>query len=154
MEREEIITDVRTKAEAYFQRGDSNCSESVIYAFSELFGWPFEHSNTPLVSDIPAEINKSGCICGAISGGVIVLKMAFGRNPGDAINCRKLLVVAELHDHTRKLYKSTCCQVITKDFLFDSPEQKGYCANIIGEVTAWLADKLLEDEEFMIKFNL
>jgi len=153
MEREEIIANVRTKAEGYFQRGEFFCSESVIHTLNELLDWPFDRSITRLASGFPIGIGKSGCVCGAISGGVMALGMAYGRNHGDAMNSRMLPIAAELHDHIKKLYKSTCCRVITKDLVFDSPERKAHCVKITGEVVAWLTEKLLDDEEFKYKIK-
>lgn len=145
MEREKIIADVRTKAEGYFQRGEFFCSESVIHTLNELLGWPFDPSITRLASGFPIGIGKSGCVCGAISGGVMALGMVYGRDHGDVMNNRMLPISAELHDHIKNLYKSTCCRVITKGLIFDSPERKAHCVKITGEVAAWLADKLLDD---------
>ena len=153
MEREEIIANVRTKAEGYFQRGEFFCSESVIHTLNELLDWPFDRSITRLASGFPIGIGKSGCVCGAISGGVMALGMAYGRNHGDAMNSRMLPIAAELHDHIKKSYKSTCCRVITKDLVFDSPERKAHCVKITGEVAAWVAEKLLDDEAFEEKIQ-
>ncbi|MGC7872694.1 C-GCAxxG-C-C family protein [Desulfosporosinus sp. SYSU MS00001] len=149
MEREKVIYDARTKAEGYFQRGEFFCSESVIHTLNELLGWPFDRSITRLASGFPIGIGKSGCVCGAISGGVMALGMAYGRDHGNAMNSKMLPIAAELHDHIKKLYRSTCCRVITKDLVFDSPERKAHCVKITGEVAAWITDKLLDDEELI-----
>ena len=153
MEREKIIADVRKKAEGCFQRGEFYCSESVIHTLNEFLGWPFDRSIVRLASGFPIGIGKSGCVCGAISGGVMALGMAYGRDPGDTMNGRMFPVAAELHDHIKKLYKSTCCRVITKDLVFDSPERKAHCVKITGEVAAWLADKLLDEEALKEKIQ-
>lgn len=153
MEREKIVNDARTKAEGYFQRGEFFCSESVIHTLNELLGWPFDRSISRLASGFPIGIGKSGCVCGAISGGVMALGLAYGRDHGNAMNSKMLPIAAELHDHIKKLYKSTCCRVITKDLVFDSPERKAHCVKITGEVAAWIADKLLDDVELEGKIN-
>ncbi|WP_088186696.1 C-GCAxxG-C-C family protein [Desulfosporosinus sp. FKA] len=149
MEREKVINDVRTKAEGYFQRGEFFCSESVIHTLNELLGWPFDPSISRLASGFPIGIGKSGCVCGAISGGVMALGMAYGRDHGNPMNSKMLPIAADLHDHIKKLYRSTCCRVITKDLIFDSPERKAHCVKITGEVAAWITDKLLDDEELI-----
>ncbi|KLU64117.1 putative redox-active protein [Desulfosporosinus acididurans] len=149
MEREKVINDVRTKAEGYFQRGEFFCSESVIHTLNELLGWPFDPSISRLASGFPIGIGKSGCVCGAISGGVMALGMAYGRDHGNPMNSKMLPIAADLHDHIKKLYRSTCCRVITKDLVFDSPERKAHCVKITGEVAAWITDKLLDDEELI-----
>jgi len=146
MEREKIIADVRTKAGGCFQRGEFYCSESVIHTLNELLGWPFDRSIVRLAAGFPVGIGKSGCVCGAIRGGVMALGMVYGRDPGKVMGSKMFPVAAELHEHIKQLYKSTCCRVITKDLVFASPERKAHCVKITGEVAAWVANKLLDEE--------
>lgn len=153
MEREKIIADVRRKAGGCFQRGELYCSESVIHTLNEFLGWPLDRAIVRLAAGFPVGIGRSGCVCGAISGGVMALGMVYGRDPGNAMNRNMFPIAAELHDHIKKLYKSTCCRVITKDLVFDSPERKAHCVKITGEVAAWVADKLLDDEALKEKIQ-
>lgn len=104
MEREKIIDDVRRKAGGCFQRGEFYCSESVIHTLNEFLGWPFDRSIVRLAAGFPVGIGRSGCVCGAISSGVMSLGMVYGRDPGNAMNSRMFPVAAELHDHIKKLY--------------------------------------------------
>lgn len=153
MEKKKVIDDVRKTAEEYFARGEFFCSESVIHTINELLGWPYDSSITHLASGFPIGIGKSGCVCGAISGGVMALGMAFGRNHGEPMNPKMLPIAAELHDHIKNIYRSTCCRVMTKDFDFESPERKAHCVRITGEVAAWLTQRLLEDDEIQNKIK-
>lgn len=146
MEREKILDGVRTKAGGCFQRGEFYCSEAVIDTLNEFLGWPMDRSIVRLAAGFPVGIGKSGCVCGAISGGVMALGLVYGRDPGKTMDDRMFPVAAELHDHIKKSYKSTCCRVITKDLVFASPERKAHCVKITGEVAAWVAAKLLDDE--------
>jgi C_GCAxxG_C_C family probable redox protein len=153
MDRARIIDDVRRKAGGCFQRGEFYCSESVVHTLNEFLGWQFDRSVVRLAAGFPVGIGKSGCVCGAISGGVMVLGMVYGRDPGKTMDSRMFPVAAELHNHIKELYKSTCCRVITKDLVFNSPERKAHCVKITGEVAAWLADKLLDDEALKEKIQ-
>lgn len=147
MEKNKLIESVRAKAEGYFDRGEFFCSEAVVHTINELLDWPFPEDVTKLASAFPIGLGKSGCLCGAVSGGSIALGMAYGRKHGDPMNEKMFPISAALHDHIKAVYKSTCCRVLVKDFQFASPERKAHCVQITGEVAAWVAEKLLEDPE-------
>lgn len=147
MDKKMIVDNVRATAEGYFDRGEFFCSEAVVHTINELLGWPFPKEVSKLASAFPIGLGKSGCLCGAVSGGSIALGMAYGRNHGEPMNDKMFPVSAQLHDHIKGMYKSTCCRVMVKDFEFATPERKAHCVKITGEVAAWVAEKLLEDPE-------
>lgn len=153
MDNKQIIEAARQQAEGYFQRGEFFCSEAVVHAINELLGWPFPAEITKLSSAFPIGIGKSKCLCGAVSGGAMALGMAYGRNHGEPMDARMFPVAAGLHDYVKDLYKSTCCRVIIKDYDFASPERKAHCVKITGEVTAWVAEQLLADEEIALRIK-
>lgn len=140
---------IRVQAEGYFQRGEFFCSEAVVHTLNEFLNWPFPEEITKLASAFPIGIGKSGCVCGAVSGGVMALGMVYGRSHGEAMNEKMFPVAAALHDHVKKMYKSTCCRVLVKEYDFSSPERKAHCVRITGEVAAWVAKQLLDDPEIL-----
>lgn len=154
MDNEQLVNAVRAKAEGYFQRGEFFCSEAVVHTINELLGWPFPEETSKLASAFPIGIGKSGCLCGAVSGGCMALGMVYGRSHGDPMNDKMFPVAAALHDHIKTVYCSTCCRVLVKDYVFASPERKAHCVNITGEVAAWVAEQLLKDESVAPKLAL
>lgn len=138
------LNDVRQTAEGYFDRGEFFCSEAVVHTINEYLGWKFPESVTQLASGFPIGLGKSGCLCGAVSGGSMALGMAFGRNHGEKMKEEMFPVAADLHDHIKKMYGSTCCRVMIKNFEFVSPERKAHCVKITGEVADWVARKIEE----------
>ncbi len=147
MKKEEIIEKTKIIAQGYFERGEFFCSEAVIHTINELLGWPFPKEITKLASGFPIGMGKSGCLCGAVSGGQMALGMVYGRNHGESMDEKMFPIAAELHDYIKEIYKSTCCRVITKNYEFNSPERKKHCIQITGLVAAWIANKLIEEEE-------
>lgn len=136
------LENVRQTAEGYFDRGEFFCSEAVVHTINEYLGWKFPEEVTKLASGFPIGIGKSGCLCGAVSGGVMALGMSLGRNHGQGMHEDMFPVASELHDHVKKMYGSTCCRVMIKDFVFQSPERKAHCVKITGEVADWVAKKI------------
>ena len=144
MEKNQIIQQVKEKAEGYFDWGEFFCSEAVVHTINEFLGWPYPESVTKMASGFPIGMGKSGCLCGAVSGGQMALGMAWGRNHGEAMHEDMFPVAAKLHDYIKGEYKSTCCRVIVKDYVFASPERKKHCVTITGEVAAWVAEQMLD----------
>lgn len=139
--------DVRKTAEGYFDRGEFFCSESVVHTINEYLEWRFPKEVTKLASAFPVGLGKSGCLCGAVSGGAMALGMVYGRDHGEPMADKMLPIAAELHDHIKKTYGSTCCRVMVKNFVFNTPERKAHCVKITGEVAAWVAMQLEKDKE-------
>ncbi len=108
---------------------------------------PYDENVTKLASGFPVGIGKSGCVCGAVSGGVMALGMVYGREHGEAMQEKMFPMSADLHDHIKGIYKSTCCRVMTRNFEFASPERKAHCIKITGEVAAYIAEKLYDENE-------
>jgi C_GCAxxG_C_C family probable redox protein len=145
----ELIETVRRQSEGYFERGEFFCSEAVVHTINELLGWPFEEDVVKLASAFPIGLGKSGCLCGAVSGGSMALGMVYGRKHGEPMNEKMFPISAALHDHIKAVYKSTCCRVLVKGYDFASPERKTHCVKITGEVAAWIAEQLLADPEVL-----
>lgn len=144
------VENVRNIAEGYFKRGEFFCSEAVVKTINDLLGKPFPEEVTKLASGFPVGIGKSGCVCGAVSGGVMALGMAYGRCHGEQMHDEMFRHSADLHDHIKQMYKSTCCRVMVKNFEFGSPERKAHCVKITGEVAAFIAEKLIDNNKLDI----
>lgn len=153
MDKKLVIDSVRKQAEGYFQRGEFFCSEAVVHTINDLLGSPFQEDVVKLASAFPIGLGKSGCLCGAVSGGSMALGMAYGRKHGEPMNEKMFPISAALHDHIKDKYKSTCCRVLVKGYEFASPERKAHCVQITGEVAAWIAEQLMEDPEFLRKIE-
>ncbi|MBS5952709.1 MAG: C_GCAxxG_C_C family protein [Paraclostridium bifermentans] len=143
--KEQRVSEIRKIAEGYFERGEFFCSEAVVKTINDELGKPFSDEVTKLASGFPIGIGKSGCLCGAVSGGVMALGMVYGRCHGEAMHEDMFKHAADLHDRIKELYKSTCCRVMTRNFEFQSPERKAHCIKITGEVAAYIAEKLIDD---------
>ncbi|WP_029451608.1 C-GCAxxG-C-C family protein [Clostridium algidicarnis] len=147
MKKEQFVEEVRHTAEGYFERGEFFCSEAVVKTINDMLDKPYDENVTKLASGFPVGIGKSGCVCGAVSGGVMALGMVYGREHGEDMQEKMFPMSADLHDHIKGIYKSTCCRVMTKNFEFASPERKAHCIKITGEVAAYIAEKLYEDDK-------
>ena len=145
-EKQNIVEEVRQTAEKYFRDGDYYCSESVLTTINDALGQEFRPEIVKLASGFPIGVGKSGCLCGAISGGVMALGLAYGREKPGASMPKSFPNNAALHDFIIEKYGSTCCRALTKYFEdFASKERAEHCIKITGEVAAWVMKNFIEN---------
>lgn len=144
--KEQLVADAKRTAEDYFRQGKYFCSEAVVQTINDLLGRPMPQDAVRMASGFPVGIGKSGCVCGAISGGVMALGLKHGRAAaGEPMPERMLPAAAELHDYVRGVYKSTCCRVLVHGMDFAGEERKAHCIKITGLVAEWVANEVLGD---------
>ena len=77
-------------------------------------------------------------MCGAVSGGVICLGYAFGRNeptnPKDPKSIKTLELANELQQAFRDNHRVLCCSIQTKGMDMASGEHKSQCVSFTGEM--------------------
>jgi len=145
--KDELIKKARETAEEYFRRGDYYCSESVLMTINNALGEELPPEIVKMASGFPIGIGKSGCLCGAVSGGVMALGLAYGRTEPGAEMPDSFANNAKLHDYIIKKYGSTCCRVLTRDFAdFASKERAEHCIKITGEVAAWIMENFIDND--------
>lgn len=148
MTKNELLEKVRIEAEGYFERGEFFCSEAVVQTINNLLGKPYDENIVKMASSFPIGMGKSGCLCGAVSGGQMALGMVYGRVHGEPMKEEMFPKAAGLHDFIKTEYGSNCCRVITREWAGDnfmSPERKKHCIEITGKVAEWVADRFIED---------
>lgn len=69
------------RAEAKFMEG-YNCAQSVLFSFCDELG-PEVDTALKLSCGLGAGMGRQGEVCGAVSGGIIVLGLKFGRGKND-----------------------------------------------------------------------
>jgi len=142
------LAEVRATAEKYYRDGDFYCSEAVVKTIKDAFVLDYDDSVIALASGFPIGIGRSGCTCGAVTGGVMALGMVFGRTqPRDERVNKALALAKELHDEFRNNHKSLCCRVLTKDLTLGTPAHKEQCVALTGEVAECVARLILREKE-------
>lgn len=152
--KDELLDRVQTDAEQLFRSGTYFCSEAVVQTINELLGKPYDENVVKLASGFPIGMGKSGCLCGAVSGGQMALGMVYGRVEGEPMQDRMFEIAKGLHDYVQNKYKSTCCRVITRQWAgdnFKSPERKNHCITITGKVARWVTNELIKDGKVEVK---
>jgi len=145
-EKNKLVKNARETAEGYFRRGEYFCSEAVLTTINDALGQELPSEIVKMASGFPIGIGKSGCLCGAVSGGVMSLGLAYGRTKPNGDMPKSFSNNAALHDYIIEEYGSTCCRALTSGFVeFDSPERAEHCIQITGEVAAWVMKNFIEN---------
>jgi C_GCAxxG_C_C family probable redox protein len=130
------MKELSREAEDLFRSGKFYCSEAVFYVINKYLGYPVPEEAVRIASGFPIGIGKTGCLCGALSGGVMALGLKYGRSsPGD--QAPKILELSrKLTEQFKARFAHTCCREITKAVQFASQDRREKCIAITGAVVA------------------
>lgn len=154
MERKEKYLDhVKEVAEECFRSGELFCSEAVVYTLNKELKNPLPEEVVKMASGFPVGLGKAQCLCGAVSGGEMILGMMYGRVKGEKMNSRMFECAKDLHDYIKNEYGATCCRVLTRQWAGDNFMSEGrakHCVEITGKVARWTAERLIDDGKLEI----
>ena len=129
------------KSVEHFLSGNS-CSESVILGAidSGIADEALLSIGTPFSGGI-----GSGCLCGAVSGAMVVIGHLFGKNNkyGNPEIARAL--AKKYMDSFKEVHKATCCRVLSRGTEAGTPERKQHCSAFV-EYSSNLLEKLIKEE--------
>lgn len=127
-----------TLAPHYFLNEGLSCSESIAQAAVELGLAP---KNFVSIATSFSGGMHHGCLCGAVAGCQMVLGLLHGKYEDNT--ARNL--ASEFYERFTSIHKVTCCKVLTKDFkVFQSPERKAHCVNMVQSAAKILDEMLAE----------
>lgn len=146
------LNKIRTLAEDYYRNGDFYCSEAIVKTIKDEFDLPISDDIIAMASGFPVGMGGSGCTCGAIAGGIMVLGLFFGRTQAkDAKVNHAMALSKELHDLFMNKHKCLCCRVLTKGMTLGSPEHMGQCVGFTGEVAEETAKLIIRELNLEIR---
>jgi C_GCAxxG_C_C family probable redox protein len=142
----EAIEKARLKAEDLYRTGQFLCSEAVFLVANEYLDHPVPDEMVRLASGFPVGMGLAGCVCGAVTGGVMALGIKYGRSTPATETPGMFAASKELHDRFKARRKCVCCRALIRKFEFGSPEHLEQCITITGEVTADVIELLIRDD--------
>ncbi len=144
------INKVRTSAENYFLNGFF-CCEAVVASIIDNFELDVPKEVIAMSSGMAVGVGNSGCMCGALNGGIMTLGMFFGRSepagPLDPKVAKCMMLTHELHDWFKSATKknAVCCRVLTREFDTAKAEHKEQCQYFTGICAAKTADIIVRE---------
>lgn len=141
---------VQKKAEELFA-GGFFCCEALMSAIRSEFQVDVPESVIAMSSAMSVGAGRSGCMCGALNGGILALGMFFGRTTQDGPKDPKvnalLALSKELHDWFRdaNAKNAICCRVLTKGFDMAEGQHRKQCIAFTGLCAGKLAEILCRE---------
>ena len=132
----QAIETARQTAEEMYRTGQFLCSEAVFMVANDYLGHPVSDDMVRLASGFPVGMGFAGCVCGALSGGVMALGLKYGRSQPGIKTPGMFEAAQELHDRFKARRHITCCRGLTRKLELGSPEHMAQCIAITGEVAA------------------
>lgn len=137
IKKEVSVQKVKKDAEEYF-RGGYFCCEAVMASIRDNFELDVPKEVIAMASGMAVGAGRSGCMCGAVNGGILALGMFFGRTEQSGPNDPKVIRCMQLTNELHNWFKeangkhSVCCRVLTKEFDMGKGEHKEQCIRYTG----------------------
>lgn len=136
--------EARNRAGGNFKEG-LNCAESVLKAFNELYDYPMSPDVIKMATGFGGGVGHSGCMCGALTGSIMVLGLFKGRTSATESREPAYDIAKEFHDRFIAENGATCCRVLNR-FEFDSPDHLRRCLKLTGGTAKRLMEFIQEKE--------
>jgi C_GCAxxG_C_C family probable redox protein len=142
---EALINSIRERAENLFHTKKLLCSEAILVSLNHgLGGGLSDDQAVALASGFAIGLGESGCLCGAISGGIMALGLLLGKDRTYARRKEIQDASAELHNRFKQRHQSTCCRVLTKPVKGDTSAHFKQCTGFTGDGAEITARLILE----------
>ncbi|AKL94859.1 C_GCAxxG_C_C family protein [Clostridium aceticum] len=146
MRKQVSIKKIKNDAEELYRKGDFFCSEAIVSSIKENFEIDMPEEIIAMASGFPVGIGRSKCVCGAVSGGIMMLGYFFGRTKGGDPKVQKTLELAnELQESFKSNHKHLCCKILTHGMDMASGEHKNQCVGFTGEIAEKLASMIVRE---------
>lgn len=148
--KEVSLKKLQKDAEDNFRNGFF-CCEALAAAVRSNFDLDVPEEIIAMASGMAVGIGRSGCTCGALNGGVMVLGMFFGRTqptgPQDPQVNKCMALTHELHDWFKQANgkNAICCRVLTREFDMGKGEHKEQCIYFTGLCAGKVAEIVIRE---------
>lgn len=143
--------EVQKHAEDSYRNGFF-CCEAVLDTIRKDFQIDVPETIVGMASAMAIGAGRSGCMCGALNGGILTLGMIFGRTqplgPKDPDVNHCMALSNELHNWFKENNKknAVCCRVLTREFDMGKGEHKAQCIWLTGLVAYKVAEIICREK--------
>ena len=145
--KEVSLKKIQKDAEENFRKG-YYCCEALMATIRSNFDLDVPEEVIAMASGMALGAGRSGCMCGALNGGIMALGLFFGRTEQDgptnpkSIKCMQL--THELHDWFKEANgkHAICCRILTREFDMGKGEHKEQCIYFTG-LCAWKVAEII-----------
>lgn len=149
MANEYYINKAKTQAGNFYKEG-YNCTESVLRTFNEILNLGFPTDLYRIATGFGAGLGHAGCLCGGLTGGVMVINLLKGRDDNSQDRQPAYKASKDFHHRFAERFGSTCCRALNPNQDFTSGEHRRRCLKITGNSAGLLMEYLLEKNEIIL----
>lgn len=136
---------LRREAEQLYNSKGLDCSESVVQTINSALGSPLSADALKMASGFAVGMggmDQQGGTCGALTGGVMMLGLVYGRSEAFGSAPLVLAKSRELREWFVAENGSSCCAELVRDSDWSSPCRLEQCVRFTGAVTAKVAEMI------------
>jgi C_GCAxxG_C_C family probable redox protein len=150
---EALVELVKAKARNLFLTRQLQCAQAVLCTLNEgLRGGLRRDVAARLASGLAEGLGGSGCLCGALSGGVLALGLFMGNGGRRLLNASgSSYSTALLHREFAERFGSACCKVLSKKVRRDAKAHFDQCADLTGAAAEIASRIILESKPHLAK---
>jgi C_GCAxxG_C_C family probable redox protein len=150
---EALVELVKAKARNLFLTRQLQCAQAVLCTLNEgLRGGLRRDVAARLASGLAEGLGGSGCLCGALSGGVLALGLFMGNGGRSLLNASgSSYSTALLHREFAERFGSACCKVLSKKVRRDAKAHFDQCADLTGAAAEIASRIILESKPHLAK---
>lgn len=143
-------TDIKPSelAQTYFAHEGLNCTEAVLKGVLDALEIDYPAEILALTHGFGNGIAGSGCVCGALNGGVMAVSYLNALS-GHKRSTRAM--ARTLYNKFVERNRCTCCRILSKRFPKGSEEAHQQCINFVGEVAHDVMELVEIDIETLAK---
>jgi len=142
---EELIQQLKERSRNLYLSRRLLCSEAILVTLnSGLNGGISEDQAVGMAAPFAIAMGESGCLCGALSGGVLACGLFIGSNGPYRHRWEMRGCARELHDSFKKANGATCCRVLSRKVKHDKKAHFLNCADLTAEATGMAARLILQ----------
>lgn len=150
---EALVDLIKAKARNLFLTRQFQCAQAVLCSLNEgLRGGLRRDVAARLASGLAEGLGGSGCLCGALSGGVLALGLFMGKDGRSLLNASgSSFSTALLHREFAERFGSACCKVISKKVKHDGKAHFDQCTELTGAAAEIASRIILESKPHLAK---
>jgi len=150
---EALVGLIKAKARNLFLTRQLQCAQAVLCSLNEgLRGGLRRDVAARLASGLAEGLGGGGCLCGAVSGGVLALGLFMGKDGRTLLNASgSSFSTALLHREFAERFGSACCKVLSKKVKHDGKAHFDQCAELTGAAAEIASRIILEAKPHLAK---
>ena len=144
------INKIQQDAENNF-RGGFFCCEALMASIRDNFELDVPKEVIAMASGMAVGAGRSGCMCGALNGGILALGMFFGRTEQNGPTDPKVQKCMKLTNELHEWFKvasgknAVCCRILTRGMDMGKGEHKEQCIHFTGICAAKVAEIIVRE---------